>query len=141
MEPAIPPGVSPDIAFLARQQAQQHYDRRVDSRATEEAIASSAQATHARFDRVDVELRDKPGRAEVRAIMAFGGAVLLLLLFAVLQLVGVDTSAAVRDTRELIDLAPEWPVAAPADVSATAPPDVGANAEPAPQGNGGAPLP
>ena len=136
IDPAIPPGVSADIAFLSRQQAQQHYDRRIDARTTLDVMESAAQHTNKRLDKIDADLAAKPGKLEVRAIMGFCAAVFVVLLFAVFQLRGINTAEAVRDTRDLLNVAGAAAGMPAAPVSAPPPSSTSSTAADAPQGNG-----
>lgn len=114
IEPAIPPGVSDDIRFLAIQQAQQHFDRRVDSRTMAARIEAGDRHTHKRLDRIEATLEDKPGKEIVRPLMVFSAGVFLVLLFAVFQLRGINSAEAINNTRDMLGVSG---VSAPASPS------------------------
>ncbi len=140
IEPVIPPNVSPDIAFLAAQQARQHFDRRLDSRATAVTIMTSGRRTNRRLDKLETALESKPGKPMVGAIMLFAGGVFLFTLIAALSHNGIDTGAVTRDTTTMFQTitgaASGTAPAAPAPVSSPAPSAAPVASPAPPEGNG-----
>lgn len=102
-----------------------------------QAIVTNADKTLTRIDKIDADLAAKPGKGEVRMIMAFAAGVFLLMLFAAFQKNGIDSASAVQNTQAILSATTGAPPAASAPVSTPAPSSDPSASQNAPQGNGG----
>lgn len=102
VEPVIPPGVSEDVAFSIRQQSRQHYERRVDTRLLTQAVTSGNSDTFKKLTKLEDDLREKPGKMEVRAIMIFAASVFLLMIYAAFQKNGIDSEKATKNAQQML---------------------------------------
>lgn len=87
---------------LLAAQASQHNDRQETTRELIGEVKSMSKHVGLRFDRIETELHNKPGKAEVRAVMLVLAGVFLLMLNSFLQSKGVDTEKAGNEARKML---------------------------------------
>jgi len=124
VEPVIPPGVSEDTRFQIMTSARQHFERRQDSRLQNAALAAMNDKALQAMDGLKVELKadikvvsddlkNKPGKLEVRSVIAIAAAVFVVMLLSFLQSKGVDTAAVTTQTTQLLGSQSSAPAAMP----------------------------
>jgi hypothetical protein len=94
-----------DLNFATRlldAQKQQHDERMVEARDLNSTVKDMSVALVGKIEKIEKDLTDKPGKAEVRTLMVFAGLMFAVMMIAFLKDHGVDTTSAVKDTKELV---------------------------------------
>lgn len=87
---------------LLTAQRDQHVERMAEARELRTAVSKRLDKIESDVGEARADLAAKPGKLEVRAIIGISAAVFVLLLVGLLQLAGVNTAHAVRDTTTLL---------------------------------------
>lgn len=99
---------------LLDQNIQQHTERMAEAVSLRTSLAG-------RLDKIENDLAEKPGKLEVRSVIAISSLMFGLMLISFLQRGGVDTASTVQQTRVLLSPGSDIPASTAPAVEPPAP--------------------